>query len=671
MIINNKNILVELDETTGATKGIFQPEDVHEMNWVLDNSVWGIPEGFETKRVEKTDNGVIVTTEHPDKMLRLVIRKELSDDGYYETYELLNLSEMEFFVTKDNLGIPFPYQCQLESGKHALDECCTTHVWCGGNVCWMQSVRNRGEAPYLLMQLTEGSIEDYSISYDISRVRNAAYFRGVIVLHPTSTVLLPGQKITYCFRYRFVNESPEKVPLDFKNAMRFTAQKYSWLCGEKVNLILECAEPWKNAVIQCNGEDIPYEKVNNTAICSCSFDQLGEKHITAEVDGKKTWMNVQVILPVAEILERRARFITEKQQYHCPGSHLDGAYLIYDDQEKRMHYSANMWEQDHNAARERIGMGVVVCRQLQRKCDEHMMKSLRKHREFVERELIDTESGMVFNDAGKSERLRIFNFPWVSSYYLEWYRLSGEKKCIEIAAKILLKYYEFDGKNQDSQCIEAADILECLEKENLMELHTRLKNEFLRHADEILQRAGVLAYDETSWSNEPPNDTCCYLSQAYIITGEEKYREQAAMYVPMSNARFGTQPDFHMNCISLRYWDRYWFGKVRTYGDTFPHYWTSLVAWAYAWYDRACESDKMNDVIQNCLRGNLCIYREDGFAANTYLYPYKVVQYSSDPAYENRRMQPSAVYGKNYDAWANDQDWSLYYASRFMTKNKS
>ena len=61
----------------------------------------------------------------------------------------------------------------------------------------------------------------------------------------------------------------------------------------------------------------------------------------------------------------------------------------------------------------------------------------------------------------------------------------------------------------------------------------------------------------------------------------------------------------------------------------------------------------------------MCIYREDGSAANNYLYPYKVVQYTSDPAYENERMKPGIVYGKKYDDWANDQDWALYYASRF------
>lgn len=665
MTLNSDNICIEIDEASGVTQGVFDPKDIHKMNWILDNASWGMITGFKMKNVSIGEREIQINTIDPEQRLQVFIEKKLENDGYYEIYTLTNLAETEFFLTKDNFGIPFPYQCQLENGKHMLDGCCTTHVWCGGNVCWMQSVKNRGNVPYLLMELIEGAIEDYSISYDISRVRNASYFRGVIVLHPECMVLLPNQTYTLSFRYQFTNETPETKPLDYANTIRFTAPKYSWLCSEKVKLTLECAKDWDRAEILCDGKSLPYSKSGKTAVCLCSFDEPGNKKIEALVDGKRTWMNVQIILPIAEILERRARFITENQQYHCEGSHLDGAYLIYDNQEKHMYYSGNIWEQDHNAGRERIGMGVIVCRQLQKKFDERMMNSLRKHRAFVERELVDTGSGMVFNDVGREPHIRIFNFPWVSTYYLEWYRLSGEKACIESAAKILLKYYELGGKTQDSQCIEAVEILTALRNEGLHDLYNRVKKEFLEHADAIMQRDGALYYDETSWSNEPPNDMCCYLSQAYIITGEEKYRNKAKEYIPMSMARFGCQPDYHMNSISLRYWDRYWFGKVRTYGDTFPHYWSTLAGWSLAWYDMACQTENYQPVISKIMRGNMCIYREDGSAANNYLYPYKVVQYTSDPAYENERMKPGIVYGKKYDDWANDQDWALYYASRF------
>ena len=40
--------------------------------------------------------------------------------------------------------------------------------------------------------------------------------------------------------------------------------------------------------------------------------------------------------------------------------------------------------------------------------------------------------------------------------------------------------------------------------------------------------------------------------------------------------------------------------------------------------------------------------------------------YTSDLKYKNEHMQPCIIYGKNYDVWANDQDWALYYASLFL-----
>lgn len=96
-------------------------------------------------------------------------------------------------------------------------------------------------------------------------------------------------------------------------------------------------------------------------------------------------MYINVIPDVDEILDNRAHFIAEKQQYHREGSHLDGAYLIYDNVTNSLYCNSNGWN-DHNSARERIGMGVTICRELGVKYDEKLMASLKKHREFIERE---------------------------------------------------------------------------------------------------------------------------------------------------------------------------------------------------------------------------------------------------------------------------------------------
>ncbi|MCB7321402.1 hypothetical protein, partial [Lacrimispora sp. 210928-DFI.3.58] len=62
-----------------------------------------------------------------------------------------------------------------------------------------------------------------------------------------------------------------------------------------------------------------------------------------------------LVLPkIEKLAEKRCRFIAEKQQYFCSGSLLDGAFLTYDNEDKRLVYEK---EYDHNGGRERVGMG--------------------------------------------------------------------------------------------------------------------------------------------------------------------------------------------------------------------------------------------------------------------------------------------------------------------------
>ena len=80
------------------------------------------------------------------------------------------------------------------------------------------------------------------------------------------------------------------------------------------------------------------------------------------------------------------------------------------------------------------------------------------------------------------------------------------------------------------------------------------------------------------------------------------------------------------------------------------------------WYERAFGSEEARMLSERNLTGNMCVFREDGFAANNYLYPYKVEFFASKSEEPKRYLKPGVSYGKNYDAWANDQDWALYYA---------
>lgn len=665
MMLENANIKVEICEKTGVTTGIFSPND--SMNWVLENSYWGLVDNFEVKNVEKGDKKVLLTTEYPKYKLETKIEKEISDSGYFETYYITNKDTTEFFLTKENFAIPFPFDCLFLPQRDIMNNCCISHVWCGGDSAWISSNKCGGYAPYLVMDVTNGAIDDYSIKYDVTRVVNGSFFRGVIALHPRECVIMPNDTIKLTFMFRFKDEKPFNAPLDFEGAIRFTADKYTANKNEEINLLFESFSGFENLKIICDGEEIEYIKSGNNATAKISFETLGERKIKAEADGKITWINVNIILPVDQILQRRAKFITEKQQYLKEESKLYGAYLIYDRDTESMYYDSD-WS-DHNASRERIGMGVVVCKALQERFDPKLMESLKKHRAFVEREIFDKNTGMVYDQIGeKKEFTRIYNFPWVSTYYLEWYNLTGEIECLQNSAKILIKFFRITDCDLIAQCMEGYSICTALKKEGLTELHDELHKLFIMHVEkfggEVVEHEGHV--NETSYVSEVPNVKLSVLSQAFLLTGDEKYLKVAKEYFEKTKAFFANQPDFHLNCVNVRYWDRFWFGKVKSYGDIFPHYWSSLAGWGMHWYDKATNSNTARELIFNNLTGNLCVYCEDGFAHNNYLYPYKVIQYSSNGVIHNDSMLPGVFYGKSYDSFANDQDWSLYYASSIL-----
>ncbi len=659
-------IFVEIDRTNGFTTAIRYSGDEFGMNWVLDNSDWGRVEGFDSYRVEALANGVNIYSGNERKNLSLRIEKRVADGVYTESYRITNNASSEVFFTKDDLGIHFPYNCTFENKKNLHDNSCVTSIWCGGNIAWMCTAKPSGFVPYLVCNLTEGSISDYSISYDVSRVKVGASYRGDIVLIPGEQVLAPGKSIVVSFAFRFTDAKPDTGTLDKYNRLRVSADRYSAFAGEQISCRLDSLDEWENLEITCNGKAVDYVKSGNTAKWTLCFDTTGERTVFVAVDGKKTWMRVNILGPLDEILIKRAEFICEKQQCTDESSCLDGAYLIYDRATDSTYYSESF--RDNNASRERISMGVVVAQALQKKHDAKMLESLKRHRRFVERELFDTDTGRVYDEVGKNPRFtRAYNYPWMSVYYLEWYLLTGEVGCLESSAKIMIAYYELaNGGRQESPCMRLFEICSLLEKEKLTELFDRLKALIFAHADRVIENGSKCFSEEVACTQFMFNGKINMLTQAYLISGDKKYLELVPEYIKRSNAFFGNQPDFHINKLAVRYWDLYWFGKMKTYGDTQPQWLTCLSAETYDFMYKTGFGEGYSIHSRDVLLNNLCVYAEDGFASAGYLVPYKVVQYTSDESYTSEYMKPGVAMGNRYDDFANDQDWSLYYAIKLL-----
>ena len=661
-------ILVAFDGESGVTKTICYPHDAYQMNWILENSDWGYVSGFEVKSVYAADNGIDVCAVQND--ILLIVIKRIANGIYSEQYVFSNQGNTAVPFSKETLGIHFPYNCTFENKTNLHDMSCVTHVWCGGDYAWMYSAKPSGVKPYLVCYITEGMISDYSISYDVSRISCGASYRGAIVLHPGDVELQPGTQMQYTFVFQFSDTAADSGTPNPYCRMTLCADRYSAFVGESICCRFQSLDPWQTAEIICNSEPIHYVKDGTTAEWRLSFDTPGERTVCVRVNGKTLWMKLNVLLPLEQHLIKRAQFITQKQQYQEAGHDLDGAYLIYDRDTECQYYDREFG--DHNACRERLAMGVVVAQALQIQYDENMMHSLRQHRCFIEREVYDRTTSTVHDSEYRAyqRRTRAYNYPWMAVYYLEWYLLTRERECLQNAANIMIAYYEIaGGGKQESPCIRNHEICQYLLEEGMEALRERLLQHTLAHADRIIRDGSKCFSEEVRCTQFMFNGKVNILCQAYILTGDKQYLQFVSEFMRKSDAFSAKQPDYHVNRIAVRYWDLFWFGKMRTYGDSMPQWLSALTAETYHFLYETGFGETYRDSAEQVLKNNLCVFASDGFASAGYLVPYKVVQYTSDPTYKNSCLVPGITYGHRYDSYANDQDWTLYYAVKLLMKN--
>ncbi len=655
MRFNVNTLEILIDDVSGSTLEFCSTEDGHHVNYILPQTVWGAADGFAFESAEVCEDHAQIIYKNNREHLTLTVCKYIQNDRYYESYTLTNQWEMDYYLTCDSFGIQFPFNCYYKRGTEVYENNCISHIWCGGHTAYIKSEKPSGHGKKLWMTLVEGCVADYSIYYP-ENYPVTAEFRGIPVLHCDERVIRPGESICNTFAFYFDDRD------DPENVVMLKADKYSAFEGEEIHITVTGIREEDGATVYDEtGRSIPlrYDR-QASAAGTVVFQDLGEHRLTVEVRGRKTFALFQVIRPIREVLLKRASFIADRQQCIDPGSHLDGALLIYDRETDRKYYSRSFV--DSNAGRERLSMGVILACALQEQYDEKIFVALKRHRAFVERELFDCATFTVYDDAGRKVNERLYNYPWMSTYYFEWYRLTGEKQCLENAAGILLRQYEeLNGTEYEVVCMEAYRILNALQETGEEELYDRLYRAFVAHADSIIRRAGRAISHEVTCANGMVSAMVEYLSQVYLLTKETKYLKAAREIFKSADTFVGDQPDYRLNSIAVRNWDGFWFGKSKLFGDTFPQWLSSLSGLMYEWYGRATGED-YSGRIENNLRGAMCLYQEDGFAASCYFYPYRIRIEDNNQFSEKGWYVPGTFRGKRFDSWANDQDWALYYA---------
>ena len=545
-----------------------------------------------------------------------------------------------YFTNAGSIAISFPLQDRYADSVTCRDYRCHAHIFCGENTSYIMALRMGGAAPHLGMVLTKGSLSAYSMERDLKLQSND---RGCFWLHPSSQEFAPGDTMTLewkVFPHQGREDFREKLRA-FSQVILVDAEQYVIYPGETSKVTIEPA--FEAEKVTVNG--MLLEKTEN-GVYEYLFEseKTGEYMLSISADTVKTTCRLLVQERPEELAAKRCAFIVGHQQYHGKIKELQGAYLPYDNEEKILVCTP---ENDFNAGRERTGMGVLIARALQQnllKDREKAEQSLREYRAFYLRELVNAATGLVCNCSGKDNSyFRLYNYPWAVTFFLECWKLWGEKEDLKTAVRITEKFYEQDGFR--FYPIEMPIVMLCqeLKKAGEQEDLKTVKDLFRCHADQLIEIGTAYPASEVNYEQSIVQPAAEVILQVYEVTGEEKYLRGAEQQIAVLELFDGQQPDYHLHETAIRHWDGYWFGKRRVFGDTFPHYWSAENGRTFKRYARLTEDKEYNIRGEHSLRGVLSMFFEDGTATCAYLYPYSVNGQKTDFA----------------DPYANDQDWGL------------
>ncbi len=651
---------MEVSAASGAVERISHPADAHGMNWVVSADEnpwhtrahnWGL--GYcrlpaakiplyrweESASITVQDDAVTSVYECPG--FRLTITRTFdTHDRLAGFHTFTNTTDQDIAIR--DLGIYMPFNDNYPDADTCLTRRCNAHVWCGGSTSYVCAMRMGGAAPHLGMVLTNGSVVDYSLQGRDDRYMYSQN-RGDLILHPEDFTLEPRQ----CHLLRWVLFWHEGWEDFFRQAsevhdfVRMEAKQYVLFPGEALEVTAEGREI--DAVL-VNDVPVPVTRNGNTVLAAMPVEQTGEVVVKVHSSEKReTFLRALVTLDPLELIRRRARFIVEKQQVNDPSDPRDGACLVYD-RENDGRWTMD-WPWDHNEARERMGMGALLAQYLQREADPAIDAAVRRYHRFARTKLQDDQY-RVYSSYHRNEdptRLRMYNFPLLAHFHLEMFRYTRERPYLDDFLGTMRAYYELGGHRFYAINVPVYEGMQEVRASGTPEEAEALLADFRRHAARIMENGVHYPIHEVNYEQSIVAPAATLLLEMYLVTGEQQYLDAVTPHLAPLEAFNGKQPDYHLHEVAIRHWDGYWFGKYRVWGDTFPHYWSTLTGVTFHRLWQATGDETYKARAETILRNNLCLFDETGWGSCAYLYPRTI---------EGRP-------GGFYDPNANDQDWAL------------
>lgn len=649
MQMNNALFSVKIDAKTGDIESLIINGDAYHANCIKPKSNFGgivyhgifTEENFVLLNAREDNNEYVCVSKSKDFEFKRKYRFTEYGNLCVEN-EITNISNALVCFNEGELGINLSFRDEYPDSETCMRECYNEHIHCGYNGASYICALKMGDSENNVgLFVTVGGFMSYSQSGVCSNNR------GEFILHLDLHSLQPRETYRFCYEIfpcASKRDFLEKCKL-YNNFIHISSANYSYFLGEDICFDVKCHDV---AEVFCDGQKVAAEKDGERYIVKFTPYKTGEYVFTILCNNYETKAVFNVMLPLKDLAARRVKFITTKQQYSEKGASLDGAYMVYDCEENRKYYS-RVWA-DMNVGRERIGMGLLIARYLRIFPDESMMESLMRYESFIRREIYDEMTGTVYDDVERGERVRLYNYLWYATFYTELFYLTKNKSYIRDVKKIIKRYYDLGGVKHYPNAVLFSDFTELMRDYTSKEEYEEIVALFEKHIDTMEAFGAGYPKHEVNYEQTIVSPAVTLFIDAMRVLDKDKYGELIKSHLERLERFDGFQPHYKLNNVAIRYWDGFWFGKRHNFGDTLPHYWSCLSSVDYLLYGlNIGDGGYMQKGICG-LRNCLCLFFEDGSASNASVFPFSV----------------NGQKGNYFDPYANDQDFALYYALRFL-----
>ncbi len=651
--MKNDLFTIEPMRENGGLKSLVLHDDPDRMNWIEGLGTWGVPLDFEFRGMEESDQRI--TAHYRQDTLELDVERTMEKNLLRERYTFRNTGTFDLYFQRGKLSLYTTFNDSYQDAATCIRQRCHAHLWCGGANSYVHAVKMGPFPTEIALILTEGSLDSYSVRRIEKEWSND---RGDFLLHPSPFHLLPGESTVLEWEITAFPQNEFKKTLLARNGSAVISfEQETVFRGEAFRITVESANLPAGAEVFCNGNKI--NSVIRDGILHVEYkpEELGEHRFDFEIGGRRFHAFGNCVEPFEEILEKRIRFLLEKQQMTDPASPLYGAFLIYDNEEHAQYYSHR--NRDHNANRERMNMSLLICRYLRTHRNPAAERALDLFEQFILREIYDPETGEVFDNIGKySEYRRLYNNAGMINFWLEMYHLRKKEKYLTWMERSIRLFYDNGGYKFYPNGTLFSDVVRTIRAAGRFQAAEELSAMVRKHVEQIRALGFLYPAHEVRFEQTIATPAVGILSAYYdLLDPSPEVLEESRRQVQLLERFQGDQPDYRLHEIAIRHWDEFWFGKRKLYGDTFPHYLSALSARSFLLYAKISGDKTFEEKARRCLRNCLCLFFPDGSASCACLYPFSVTMVNPDGSVAEPERR-----GEFFDPWANDQDGALYLA---------